>query len=351
MKRFSTLMMALLISAGAFAAEYKGSADIQYKGRLDKIERSEAVEEAKKNAIERWIVNERPKDGKNYYRVKHEIDEHIDRYVLDSTIVAEDTDKKRKIFSATVRVEINEILLEDKLLEKSERETAGQNKYLSFVFVAREHSGTTSQSAERETIERGKKETISRERSANSATQGKSQANSVGRSSERYDPKAEVIWKVSTANEIDAAMGDVFTDAAYNVIDAGILEEEAGHAFSVQQFIEEYGRGQDISKATLSDTIVGLRALQDPIHYLARGTLDVDEQSVDPATGNVRVAVIMTGEVIDIHNRGSAVAKVGPEVRYGEGTTFLVAKNNALSVAAEEVAKQLVGKLSARNIR
>lgn len=149
-------------------------------------------------------------------------------------------------------------------------------------------------------------------------------------------------------------MGDVFTDANYLVIDAEFLEEETGYLLSVEKFVEDYRSGDDLSAKTKRDALKGLVGLRDsgePVHYLAIGTLDVGSSQIDPKTGNHKVAVSVTGQVLSVLKRGAAVAKVGPEVMFGEGPTVMVAKNNALKGAAQSVATQLVAKLSSKNIR
>ena len=84
---------------------------------------------------------------------------------------------------------------------------------------------------------------------------------------------------------------------------------------------------------------------------MAIGTLDVDASQVDDKTGNILVPVSVTGQVLAIQKRGAAVAKVGPVQYFGTGPSQLVAKNNALKLAAQEAAKDLVAKLSGKNIR
>jgi len=83
---------------------------------------------------------------------------------------------------------------------------------------------------------------------------------------------------------------------------------------------------------------------------LAIGTLDVDEQQLDPQTGKYRIAVSVTGQVLSIKRRGAAIAKVGPVQYSAEGSTITMAKNNALKLAAEEAAQELVAILSSKNI-
>ncbi|WP_101760091.1 hypothetical protein [Oceanicoccus sp. KOV_DT_Chl] len=338
-----------LLSVSAHAVEQKASASVDYGFFLNAEQRSEAELIAQQKAIELWIVEKQPSQYKNYEKVKNDIDANIGDYILEYIVL--DTEKKNKKYTVVIRANINEPKLQAKLLQPSNQATAGANALLSFIFVAREQVGKVSQSDKESSQTKSQNQEISKIRNDDNAGQAKSQTQTVGvkERSTQYNDKA--IWEVSTTTEIDTAMGDVFTEAGYLVIDAAILEDESGKMLSVSAFINDYKNGSDISPATRKEAIQGMRALADPVEYLALGTLDIDEQIIDPKTGNIKIAVSITGQVLSMKYRGAAVAKVGPQVTFGEGPTVLVAKNNALKNAATLVAQKLVAKLSARNIR
>jgi hypothetical protein len=225
---------------------------------------------------------------------------------------------------------------------------------MTFIFVAREQVGTASGSQKDATQERSRTQAIGKEREENRAAQTKTQTQTVSvRKTERV-MRDRTLWDVTTSNEINAAMGEVFTDARYLIVDPSLVEEQTGYKMSVERFVDDYRTGNDILPATRRDAFNGLAALRgtnDEIQYLAVGTLDVGAGELDEKTGNYRVAVVVTGEVLSVLQRGVAVAKVGPETMLGEGPTELVAKNNALKAAGQRAANALVAKLSGRNIR
>ncbi len=345
---FSLFALSLL-AVSAQAAEQKASASVDYGFFLNATQRAEAELIAQQKAVELWIVEKHPSQYKNFEKVKDDINANIGDYVLEYVIL--DSEKKNKKYTVVIRANINEPKLQSKLLQPSTMATGGENALLSFVFVAREQVGKISKSAKVATQNKSQTQGIAKERNTNNAAQTKSQSQTVGVEEKRTQFNDEAIWEVSTTTEIDTAMGDVFTEAGYLVIDAALLEDETGRMLSVNAFINDYKQGDDISPTTRKEAIQGMRALADPVQYLALGTLDIDEQIVDPKTGNIKIAVSITGQVLSMKHRGAAVAKVGPQVTFGEGPTPLVAKNNALKNAATQVAQKLVAKLSGRNIR
>ena len=287
----------------------------------------------------------------NYKRAKAEIDANINDFVLSHTIISDDFDKKKKTARIVLRATLNEPMLLDALLGTS---ASGNNAYMTFVFVAREQVGTVSESNKEATQTKSRTQGIARQRADNAAQQTKTQSQTVGVRKREENIEDDILWDVSTSNEVDAAMGDVFTDAQYLVIPATVVGADTGNTLNVEAFMSDYATGQDVTPQTRRDAykrLAELKGTDEEIEYLAMGTLDIESSTIDEATGNYRVAVAVTGEVLSILQRGAAVAKVGPETQIGEGPTLLVARNNALKLAAESVASDLVAKLSGRNIR
>jgi hypothetical protein len=82
------------------------------------------------------------------------------------------------------------------------------------------------------------------------------------------------------------------------------------------------------------------------------GTLDVGLSDTDPATGNIRVYVTVTGKVLDLQGRfPRTVSSVGPIQFSGLGPNESVARSNALRLASESAAQQIADEMSLRSIR
>lgn len=350
------ILLLVLMSAWSqpgLALEQKGMAEIDYGRGLNQEERQQALEQALRNAVETWVAEKQQSHYSNYTQVKNTIDANISDFVLSHHLISEDEDEDRNRYRIVVRAVLNEPKLLDTLLAPSAA-AAMDETYMTFVFVAREQVGTISQSEKEATQEKSRTQAIGKERSEDRAAQTKSQTQTVSvRKSERVI-EDRVLWDVTTSNEINAAMGEIFTDARYLIVDASLVEEQTGFKMNVGQFIDDYKTGNDIRPATKRDAYNGLVALKgtnDEIQYLAIGTLDIGAGELDEKTGNYRVGVSVTGEVLSVLQRGAAVAKVGPETMLGEGPTELIARNSALKAAAQRAASDLVAKLSGRNIR
>lgn len=339
----------LIFTQASNAAEEKGMATLDYGMSLSNDEKQQTVNDALKNAIERWVAKENNSHFKNYEKVKKVINDKINDYILGYQLV--DSSEKNGQYNVVIRAELNEPKLMSTLLSTSEKALDGERKYLTFVFVAREQVGKVARSEKQASQTKQQEQEIAKEREDSRAEQSKRQTEIISQNKTEVTYKDKILWDVSTTNEVNVAMGEVFTDADYLVVDAGLLEEETANLLTTNKFKNDYSAGDDLSSKTKSDAIQGLKGLRDPVNYLAIGTLDIEEQKIDNKTGNVSVAVTITGQVLSVFERGAAVAKVGPETIIGEGSSLMVAKNNALKYASQQVARKLVAKLSTKNIR
>lgn len=285
------------------AQEQKGISSVEYGSRLDSAERSMALRAALQNAVDSWVAEKHPSHTANYQQVREEIHSNIDDYVLSHQLIDEDHGQKGS-FKVLLRARLNEPLLLKKLLKPSDN--VRDSTYLTFVFVAREQP-----------------------------------KNSTGKK-----------WDVSTTNEVNSAMGQVFADARFKVVDASLVGTDSAN-LDINLFIDDYKIGNDIHPDAKRDAYRVLSSLKpgEEIHYFAIGTLDIEAATIDPSSGNTRIAVAVTGEVWSIQERGTVVAKVGPVTISGEGSSEIVARNNALTLAAKRAASTLVAQLSSHTIQ
>lgn len=351
--------MKLLLLLGVFcglvtsvqATDYKGVGRVTYKGGLDAKERLLAEQEGIKAALKSWVSEVHPSHINNFIKIQDSLFENIDQYVLSHVVVDSDKDRSTRQYTVVVRANLNEPLILNALLGPSSAATEGEGELISFVFVAREVIGQRSKTQESTIQRKSEEKSVGKSISEDEASKSKGQTRVAELSSEKTSFRDKALWDVSTANEIDVAMGSVLTNANYLTVDAAILEEETGYQLSRDNFMNDYKVGQDLTPQTLREAVKGLRDLEDPIRYFAIGTLDIDEEIQSNATGLVNVPVSVTGQVLDIKRRGAAVAKVGPIQIIGEGPTFITAKNNALKLAGEKAAQVIVAQLSGKNIR
>lgn len=350
------ILLLLFTAATVQAVEYSGTAEVSYSGWLDKKEKAKAETAALHAVIEGWIAQHQQSLSRNYYKVKKQIDANVHDYIINAPVIIDAVqDKSRKKYKVVLRAVINEPLLLRKINEDGAMASGSakinQDAYITFVFVARQAVGTQSKSEKEAVREKTEGKGIAKDKGKNSATLSKTKRQKIRVEESQTQYADQVVWDVSTANEIDVAMGDVFTNANLNVVDAAFLMDETNGDLDPEKFVEEYRTGDDITPATKNAAIQSLKSLADPVQYFAIGTLDVQPGITDPVTGHFKVPVCVTGQIYSVFQRGISVAKVGPETYLGLGPTQLVAKNNALKKAASQAAKSLVAKFSARGNR
>lgn len=346
------LVLMFTFTSFANTPEQVASGKVQYGGwGLDKDERREAEQFALEKAIETFVVNNHPGHVRNYEAIKDEINNQLDEYILTHVVTKDNQDKKSKTYEVWVRASINEPKLIAFLVDKNQNLDVDDQAYITFVFVARQVAGKQSRANKSSSQSKAQEQVISNTTADDRANMIKEQTNTITNRSASETFTDKLLYEGATSNEVDQAMGGVFTNANYLVIDAALLEEETGSLLSVDNFIKDYEKGDDLTPSTKSDALKGLKSLSDPIDFLAIGTLDIDEVQKSASTGMYRVSVSITGQVLSVKRRGAARAKVGPVQYFGEGPTATTARNNALNEAATEAGNVLVAQLSAKGIR
>ena len=283
---------------------------VRYSGSLDSDEREQARRIAKEGLVRKFVAQKMPNLINNYNKNKDSINENLRDLLLSEQVVSEEVNEDSKLYIVQIRAQINEPALMQMLNESAK----GPRSAIVFVFMAREDRG-----------------------------QGSEDMSSA--------QKSDIIWTVdANSKDIDVAMGSVFADHNFVTQNAGILQIETDGQFSVDAFQNDYERGNDVSNNTMGRALIALTKVNPKIDYLGVGAMDIGRSEVDPVSGNIKVAVAVTGQVLNVALRGSRDASIGPVQYYGEGSTYTIAKNNALKSAAIAAAKVLAGQLRAKNV-
>jgi hypothetical protein len=349
-----------IFSNGALAgiSESKGMGDVVYDGRggPSTEDRSGALQKAMVSAIERHAANAGTAKFKNYERVKSEIINNINDFIIDHVILSEKTDEDAKRYKVVIRASINDTRLNAILDGNSavSNTASDERSYITFVFVARaqtsvqsyrdkeflrEDTSRSEDSKEYESTQSGSSDFVGEVNTSQTRTTGGSVTRKADK--ETYD--------ISSSGEFESAIGKVLTDAGFEVVEAEYVVEESEGLLSVEDFKEDFRHGDDISGATRRNAVKGLRKVGIP--YMAIGTLDVGLRDKDPATGLVRVYVTVTGKVLSLKKSfPKTVAAVGPVVYAGLGPDQKVARANALKLAAESAASTLTQQMNSKGI-
>lgn len=360
------VLMALGANVHAQALTSKGTATVTFDGKLTAAVKERALQEAKVNALDRYIAQTDTAKSRNYERTRPQLVASINSYVLDATVLSEEGDIKSGRYTVAIRAEINGPGLENALVGSSAVASAptDQKSLMTFVFVAREqgtvqsfddkvykrvdagttgsanasvqHSGKDSEHITGSSVATSEKE------SASGSYQGNVSATvTTGGST---TAKADAIaWDVSSADDINSVMTGAFTAAGYEVVEAEYVDQ-----LDVDSIRKAYGSGDDLSPAVLQGAVRGVRAAG-AFRYFAVGKLDVGMRDKDPASGLTRVYVTVSGKVLDVSGAyPKTVSSVGPEQFAGLGPSQTVARTNALQLAASAAAERLIGALNVR---
>ncbi|MCD4744111.1 MAG: hypothetical protein K8R67_16740 [Desulfobacteraceae bacterium] len=361
MKKLIVLIILLFLTASANAqiATEKGVGQIGYKGwgtPSAKV-KQEAIQKAKLNALIRFTANFGQAKTLNFEKIRGTVEGEIDKYIPDYNIIDDNVDKKSKIYKVIIQASINSSLIDVELQKVSavQNTIEDEKSYLSFVFVAREAKTvkkfdkrkvvrTVEESSEDQTeisnVEEGELKLSAENKTDKIKTTG-------GSTTQKSD---QIQYDVSNASEINTAMSNVFATAGFEVVDAEFLADETEGLVDVEKFIEDFKYGDDITGKTRREAVKGCRAVD--VLFFSIGTLDVGMKDIDPVSGLTRVFVSVTGKVLSLKKRfPKTVASVGPVQFSGLGPDQTVAKRNALKLAAEKAANELVSQLRAKNIK
>nr|KAJ9617946.1 hypothetical protein H2204_013326 [Knufia peltigerae] len=363
MRTILLILIALAVASpvAAQTASSRGTGSASYSLRLSADTRAQALNKAKANALEAYIAESGAAKLRLFESRRAEFLGEIDRYVLSAVPLSDNEDKKAKTYSVTVRAEINTTLLQTKLDAGSAvaGATAAQRSLLTFLFMARsqdtvqsfqdkEYRRVDASSSYSENTREGdsfRGNSVSTNGSINQ--NGSVSVTSGGSTTARSD---NISWKVANAAEVNTAMTGAFSAAGYEVVEAEYVEGESRGLLSIERIRKDFSTGNDLSAATLRDTANGIRAANIP--YIAVGTLDVGMRDRDPASGNTRVFVTVTGKVLDVTGRfPRTVSSVGPVQFSGTGPNETVARTNALQLAAEKAAQQMINELNVKAVR
>ncbi|WGL15624.1 hypothetical protein PVT68_12685 [Microbulbifer bruguierae] len=357
--RIVSLTGALLFSSGLFAeVSTKGVGEINYRdwSKPSPEEMEAAKKMAARAALSRWASSQGGSFLKNYETVRDHLESNLPQYVLGTSVLSEQTDEDARSYRVVLKVILDDVKIKNRISDASvvSNVDAADKSYMTFVFVARRQVS----------VQRFDEKIYKRQDASNSETGGESEqyGNAGGQFSSETNTSQKVVtggsatqqsdkihYAVTSSREINTAMSQIFSSSGFEVVDADFLEEETAGLLSVEAFKQDFSVGQDVSGATRRDAVKGAKMVDIP--YLAVGTLDIGVKEADSASGLVRVNVIVTGKMLSLEKRfPKTIASVGPVVYAGIGPNQTVAEQNALKMASEAAANELVNQLNAKAV-
>jgi hypothetical protein len=366
--------MVMVASAHAQLVNIKGIGVVQYTGSAaDPQAKDEALRKAQVNAIERYYASNGEAESENFDNVRDKVEGNLDKFVLDATTLSEQDQPDSHRYTVSVRAELNVAKLRNTLKASSAtaKTMAGQKSTLTFVFLARQVASVKSFDARvykradmnvsgssrgTESVSGSEGESVDDAHVSTNATKRKNAVSSEnvsasvqtgGSTTQKAD---DIQWKLMPSGNFDAAVSGIFAQAGFDVVDVGYVEPQSHGLLSLKALQDDYKTGDDPKPQTLRNTAAGLQAAQVP--YLALTTLDVGAKDIDPDTGLTRVYVTVTGKVLDLSGRfPRTVSSVGPVQYAGTGPSQDVAQTNALKLAADKAARELINQINVVGVR
>lgn len=361
--------LAFAPAVDAQVQQSRGKATLSYPGKeLTPDLRAKALQNAQLKAVETYYAEAGESESANFDAMRAKIVENTDRYILDTTVLAEDNNTASKTYTVTVRISLNVANLRNDIKAGSAVGKAGRTERsaLAFLFVSREVDSTTSyddrvskrrddsykldvatgsagKGTEGESIRRGRISTDeSRSDTANVNANRSMTTETGGRTIKR---SSESTWRLFPSANLNQIFTQTFARAGFKVNEAAQVEPYTGGRFKVSQVEDDYRVGNDLKASTLQSITIGMRNAQIP--FVALGTLDVGIADRDPQTGLPRVAVTVNARIMDITQTiPDTIASVGPVQYAGTGQTEDEARNTALRLAANSAARELTSQLT-----
>jgi len=362
------------LAAGAQVQQSRGKASVNYEGpSASADDKARAMQAAQLKAVEFYYAEAGESESENFDAVRDKILANPDRYILESTVLAEEDNQDKKQYTTTVRVSLNVANLRNLVKANSAvaKAGAGEKSPLAFVFVSRQvasvksfddrvykrvdesvkasvSEATAQSGVEGESLRGGQIKTNSATAARTDAAAARSQSIETGGSTVKR--ASETTYRLIPSANLNQVFSSTFTRAGFSVKEAAFIEPLTGGKFKVADVEADYQSGNDLKPATLQSIASGMRIAHIP--YVALGTLDVGAADKDPATGLVRVSVTVNAKIYDMTQTiPDTKASVGPIQYSGVGPSEDEARGNALKLAANNAARELTSQITAQGVQ
>lgn len=371
MKKLVLAVLGLMLSATCLAqvVTAKGVGTVTYGWSLSAADKDKAYKAAQVSAVERYFAENGEAESENFEAIQPKVEANLEKFILSTTVINEQNQEGMKKYSVAVRVELNVAKLRSTIRGNSAtaKTAAGDRSQLVYVFVGREaasvrsyderrvkraeatheisaESAESSKGMESEKIRGGKISTESRrEDSANARVKQSVTLETGGSTTRRAD---EASYRLLPMNNTKTSITSVFSQGGFQVVEPEFVLADA----DMKAVNGDFSTGNDLQPSTVRSVVTALRKNQIPLLILA--TLDVGAPAQDEATGMQRVAVTVTGRILDVTgNFPREVASV-PAVQYfGIGPDNATAAGKALKEASMAAAREVVARINAAGVR
>lgn len=341
------LTLGEVFSSEAGVVKVKAKGSVPYGLRAGKNTRREAIEDAKKNAVRNYASKWDSARFKMFEKAFPKVESNIDRYVLSYVLLDSGKNKTTKCYEAFI-----EATLDDNAIEALVKATAssvasgngGEAPYITMIMVGREPEIQKSFKAKKTDIAQSSDSGSSDESVSGGSVEFQKEETVRATSGGSVERKADQIkYRTFTVGDVDAAMNEVFAKAGYEVVDPRDVD------LDVFMFQTEFSAGADITASSRKEAIRQCREME--VAFLAVGNMDVGMSQYDDVSGMDQVYVKVSVKVTDLRKRlPRTIASIRGVQYAGLGSNPKVARQNALNMAAEKSAKDLVDQLRAKGV-
>jgi hypothetical protein len=290
-----------------------------------------------------------------YLKLKDKALANLDQFVTNVRVIDQVVDEKTQTINLAVRATINATAVDGFMTQNSVAGTqaTGKGNPFVFLFIARQAASSKAYDDKRVNVAISDKSVAQQDKSESTDESESSVSKhsitdktTSGGSTERK--RAITTYEITSSQDIDAAMGDVFTSSGFEVTAYDDVVASCG-GIDRSKITQEFASSDDMSTDTRKSAINASRQCE--VGLFATGTVDVGLRDTDPVSGNKRVFVSVRGQVWNIESKlPRKVASVGPVQFSGMGPDEDVAKRNALIKAARESAKVIADQLNSKGI-
>ncbi|MBP7913953.1 MAG: hypothetical protein KAZ63_01300 [Vitreoscilla sp.] len=368
------LAVALSSAAVAQVQQARGKATVTYKGKAAPADaKAQALQKAQLKAVEFYYAEAGESEAANFDAVRDKIVADPDRYILETTVLAEEDNPANQQYTVAVKISLNVANLRNAVKANSAVGKAGRTERsaLAFLFVSRQVDSVKSydprqykrvdsagkadataarsqKGVEGESIKKGQISTNESVDKKASATYNVSETTETGGSTTLK--ASDSTWRLIPSANLNQVFTATFSKAGFKVSEAAFIEPYTNGQFKVATVEDDYKAGNDLRSSTLQSIVSGMRAAQIP--FIAFGTLDVGLADRDPASGLQRVAVTVNAKILDVTQPiPDTIASVGPVQYSGVGPSEEEARTSALKAAANSASRDLTSQLTNLGLR
>jgi len=320
--------------------------------------KQEALTQAKDAAWSEYVSRMSGATKDLYLSMQDAFISNLDAYMTVTIIDEEidDKDKAKMRYTVVVRAKIDETAVQSVLRTNSAagQQASGEGSPFAFLFVSREVTSRKEFKDKETDISASESDAVSQENvavSGNSVSESSEQSSikktTTGGSTEKKADRLQ--YAVASSQDINAAISNVLATAGFEIVEYDDVVSYCGGT-EREVIMQEFSESDDMSRESRKGAIDGSRDCE--VMLFATGTLDIGLGDIDPASGNSRVYVSARAQVWSLEKRlPKKVASVGPVQYAGLGADDKVAMRNALNIAAQEAANEIVSILNSKGIR